>query len=385
MKPNSVWWHEVVAMQSNREKLSLELQESYAHLVQSLVLYMDLRSPEALHSLGIDSAKDMVNLVSQFTINTFTLTSPLLDAIGITICPLAALINHSCDPNAVIVFPNSFKGIYPTLEILSVQPIKVGEEIVAAYVDITLPKALRQKSLNGTYAFDCKCSECTREVPLDLRESDSTRNCSKCGRSSVPPDDFVDKLKLANDGLEKVEKLQFQDPDYALSLATNVLGLISPFTPPSSHPRLALMRVLQTLSIEAMNTKNSAASTSVDSVIRLSAQIVAALVDLLPHGHPIRGVAIATLGRLLCVDEPEVPANVSPEQQQQAFPPRGYQRLALAKSTLLRALDELNVGFGSGGGILGTEMRHTLEGVDREMSVFERGVRNARESLKQTS
>ena len=41
----------------------------------------------------------------QFVANTFTLTSPSLTPLGITVSPLIALINHSCDPNAVIVFP----------------------------------------------------------------------------------------------------------------------------------------------------------------------------------------------------------------------------------------------------------------------------------------
>ncbi|KAG8821417.1 hypothetical protein FRC19_007822 [Serendipita sp. 401] len=163
----------------------------------------------------------------------------------------------------------------------------------------------------------------------------------------------------------------------------NLMGLVSPLSPPTSHPRLALMRLLQTLSIESMSmsTKESDTSTSVDDVIRLSAQVVAALMDLLSRGHPIRGLAIATLGRLLCVDEPELPSGASIEQP---FPPRGYQRLVLAKSTLLRAVEELEIGFGPGGGTLGTETRQMLENADRELAIFERGVRNAKESLKQT-
>ncbi|KAG8757292.1 hypothetical protein FRC14_002175 [Serendipita sp. 396] len=355
---------------------------------------MGLSSPEALRSLGIDSAKDIINIISQFTINTFTLTSPHLNAIGITICPLAALINHSCAPNAVIVFPNSSQGRYPTLQVICIRPINPGDEIVAAYVDITLPKGIRQKFLKETYAFDCKCTECIKELALDPRDClfclecreglISTRKaqaCSKCGKLGSLPDDVEAKLRLGNEGLEKAEKVQWENPAYALSLTMNLMGLVSPLSPPTSHPRLALMRLLQTLSIESMSTKESDTSTSVDDVIRLSAQVVAALMDLLSRGHPIRGLAIATLGRLLCVDEPELPSDASIEQP---FPPRGYQRLVLAKSTLLRAVEELEIGFGPGGGTLGTETRQMLENTDRELAIFERGVRNAKESLKQT-
>jgi SET and MYND domain-containing protein len=49
----------------DRENLSLETQESFTHFAQSLVLYLDVSSPEELRAFGIDSARELVDLMSK--------------------------------------------------------------------------------------------------------------------------------------------------------------------------------------------------------------------------------------------------------------------------------------------------------------------------------
>jgi hypothetical protein len=174
---------------------------------------------------------------------------------------------------------------------------------------------------------------------------------------------------VANEGLEKADALQEKDPGQALRLANNLIALVLPFSPPSSHPRLALMRLKHSLLISEMGS----GTVSVDEIIRNAAEIVAGLLELLVKGHPIRGIAIAELGKLLCVDEP---ASTRETNEKVIFPPHGYQRLALAKDTLIRAMDEVEIGFGPGGGDLGDAIRSLLENTDREMAVFRKGVEN---------
>jgi SET and MYND domain-containing protein len=112
---------------------------------------------------------------------------------------------------------------------------------------------------------------------------------------------------------------------------------------------------------------------SVDEVIRNAAEVVAGLQELLIKGHPIRGIAITELGKLFCVDEP---ASTGETNEKATFPPRGYRRLSLAKDTLIQAKDEVEIGFGPGGGDLGAAIRRLLENTDREMKVFRKGVKN---------
>jgi hypothetical protein len=137
------------------------------------------------------------------------------------------------------------------------------------------------------------------------------------------------------------------------------------------------MRLQQSLMISELKPQDG----QIDEIIRVSAQIVTGLVDILPVGHPIRAGALAELGKLLCVDEPELSAE---QQEKNKFPPRGYHRLVLARDTLIRANNEVQIGFGPGGGDLGEEVHKILENTEREMAVYRKGVNNLRGASTQT-
>ncbi len=67
----------------------------------------------------------------QFTTNAFAVTDPSLTPIGVCISPTVALFNHSCEPNAVLVFPRSehrLKKEEPLVEVVTVREIAAGEE-----------------------------------------------------------------------------------------------------------------------------------------------------------------------------------------------------------------------------------------------------------------
>jgi hypothetical protein len=108
---------------------------------------------------------------------------------------------------------------------------------------------------------------------------------------------------------------------------------------------------------------------------------------------------LAELGKLLAVDEPK-PAHIhdphGPKAQASSsdlnpnspsYPPSGPARLKLAHQTLLQALQELKVGFGSAGkqagGQTGEEVRKMAVDVEKELSVWKDGVRNALEDQRQ--
>ena len=70
---------------------------------------------------------------TQFTTNTFTVTTPTLSPLGACVAPSVALINHSCDPNAVVVFPRAggeaSKDVEPLLQVVAIKYIRPGEEV----------------------------------------------------------------------------------------------------------------------------------------------------------------------------------------------------------------------------------------------------------------
>ena len=115
----------------------------------------------------------MLTLTLKFTSNSFSLSSTHAENIGVSISPLTALINHSCAPNAVVVFPNRPTGNSPPsfskldvssarqfMQVLAIRPIAPGEEILTSYIDLSLPRRMRIADLKERYYFDCDCLAC---------------------------------------------------------------------------------------------------------------------------------------------------------------------------------------------------------------------------------
>lgn len=184
------------------------------------------------------------------------------------------------------------------------------------------------------------------------------------------------------------------DPAHALRLTTHLLPLLTAARlPPAAHPHLALQRLHLALLLAGLPAAPDAPT--LDEVTRVAARAVAGLEALLRAGHPVRGVAVAELGKLLAVDEPAPapPTNAITDAETSSgggatdagagagFPPTGSARLALAYGTLQRAHGELLVGFGraNGGGEVGRGVRDTLVALEKEIGAWVSGVRNVRE------
>ncbi|ELP92579.1 set and mynd domain containing protein, putative [Entamoeba invadens IP1] len=65
-------------------------------------------------------------------------------------------LNHSCDPNCVLACTtDDFK-----LSLIALKDIKAGEELTISYIDNSMNKETRLKTLMDQYNFDCKCKKC---------------------------------------------------------------------------------------------------------------------------------------------------------------------------------------------------------------------------------
>lgn len=166
------------------------------------------------------------------------------------------------------------------------------------------------------------------------------------------------------------------DADKAKQLTTHMIPiLVSAGLPPSSHPLLALLKLHQSLLLSSFSDQIS--QDLLDESIRAAGKHVAGLSAVLDQGHPVRGVALAELGKLLAVDE----ASPSTPPQTTSFPPSGPTRLKISYETFLRARNELLVGFGreNEGGEVGREVRESIVALEKELGVWTTGVRNALE------
>ncbi|KAG9483979.1 hypothetical protein GDO78_009735 [Eleutherodactylus coqui] len=65
-----------------------------------------------------------------------------------------SLLNHSCDPNCVIIFEGKF------LHLRTIKEIPQGEELTISYIDVKMPSHMRQLQLQRQYCFTCDCQRC---------------------------------------------------------------------------------------------------------------------------------------------------------------------------------------------------------------------------------
>jgi hypothetical protein len=93
----------------------------------------------------------------QMSTNAFRVILPDSTPIGLCFEPMASLANHSCTPNATIMFD----GRHMTLRALN--PIKNGEQIFISYIDFTQDRDERRQELMDRYFFMCNCEKCEQD------------------------------------------------------------------------------------------------------------------------------------------------------------------------------------------------------------------------------
>jgi len=139
-------------LESNYDKLTKDQQEDmgiFLHRFQSI-----RRRPLPT---CVKSANKMLNLCSQIKNNQFAICDEVLNSeVGSAVYLNAAMVNHSCRPNAFPVFNGK------TLMIKAIRNIAKDEEIYISYSDSKLTTAERQESLWGIFRFKCTCPLCSK-------------------------------------------------------------------------------------------------------------------------------------------------------------------------------------------------------------------------------
>ncbi|KAJ3187906.1 hypothetical protein HDU85_006299 [Gaertneriomyces sp. JEL0708] len=159
----------VEALESHRQKRSTQQIEQFAQMAALIVRLM-----EGVNTL---SPSEVLSLICRYSCNAMAISDESLANIAGGIFPTLSLINHSCRPNAAIVFSGS------TAVLRSIRPIAPGEEILQSYTEISEPQHVRQKELSEAYFFKCDCTECRRdETELDSR---TTCKCRQPGCEGI--------------------------------------------------------------------------------------------------------------------------------------------------------------------------------------------------------
>ena len=137
-------------------------------------------------------------------VNCFSMVSPYHDPLGIALYPLAALINHSCNDNAVVRFDLPAQS----MTISALRPITSGEQIFVSYIDITYPYYIRQARLKERYFFTCRCTKCSS----DLMNEQTIRHTSEADENFLVEKRAYELLNSARKDTSitgPIQKLQY--------------------------------------------------------------------------------------------------------------------------------------------------------------------------------
>jgi hypothetical protein len=126
----------------------------------------DLRSIIRANAFGPDGMHSYEHVEEEWragglssTTDTATLITPTYQPPRLLgLYPLAAMLNHSCQANAVRVYAAG-----DVMVVHSLQNIAEGEEICWSYIPPTRPCPLRQDLLQSQHGFCCTCHRCQAE------------------------------------------------------------------------------------------------------------------------------------------------------------------------------------------------------------------------------
>ncbi|CAE7813151.1 smyd2-a [Symbiodinium sp. CCMP2592] len=153
-------------------KLAVALLEDFAELCtppedipgdpQAFAALLMGEPLNALFPAELRHSPELVDVIchcyEQLTCNSFLVCSGDATPAGQLCDPIAALLNHSCSPNAAIVWQIPAKG--RTHRVQCIRDLSAGDEVLISYVDATRPWWIRQPSLKATYGFICDCAVC---------------------------------------------------------------------------------------------------------------------------------------------------------------------------------------------------------------------------------
>ncbi|WVF67350.1 hypothetical protein IAT40_002105 [Kwoniella sp. CBS 6097] len=411
---DGVWWQKVASLESHIKRMPHSEIMRTAQQVQHLQHYLsagnplkpgedeDKLGPAEMSEYGFDGVGELLDLVSAFRVNSFTLSSPSLSPLGVSTSPIVALANHSCDPNAVVVFPKGGR----TMEVVAIRDIAAGEEILTSYIDVTTPYISRRTELSDRYLFKCDCALCHRSVNADWVDprwcvrhvgcrkarspggvegkgnipsfqSDTGKNgtkCDQCGESFQVDVSTLSRVIEQAETLIKDESRGIVDPEQGSAKLDSLIKPLLSFLPPSSYPITPILR----LSI-LFNAPPKDEPTLAKLLNHLSA-VYKGSKAVTPEWHPTLAVILAEWAKVSTINldnnqnDPSLVGTTLDAKEARRRNMVNMGKLKESIDVLRRAVQACDKGFGeeANGGILGLEMRGLLRACEGELTVFER-------------
>ncbi|XP_067901519.1 histone-lysine N-methyltransferase SMYD3 isoform X1 [Heterodontus francisci] len=187
--------YSVSDLQSNIKEMSEEMKGSLGQLTVMLQFYVK----EEIHDASqLPPGLNLLHLFGQVTSNCFTVSDGEMQEVGVGLYPSMSLLNHSCDPNCVIVFEGK------QLQLHAVRQIQANEELTVSYIDVMATSQERRRQIEKQYCFVCDCKRCeTADKDADMLAGEE--HAWKEVKDSIPK---VEELQSAENWEQIVDMCQ---------------------------------------------------------------------------------------------------------------------------------------------------------------------------------
>ncbi|KAK6338245.1 hypothetical protein TWF730_002317 [Orbilia blumenaviensis] len=242
------------------------------------------------------------DMYCKLLVNSASTVTQTFDPVGLCLAYQGAMFNHSCDPNAIMVFDGR------QFSIRSLKELPKDTEITISYIDNLMARKERRAELKSRYFFDCFCSLCSSGAqPLESSRCHkcsepvvaNTVTCPNCGEP-VPDDELSTAIALATSiTLQRSRKDADKSIDRTLKSLQSLYS--TKLLPPTYPPIPQLHQDLATSYIDAGNWKSAFLH-----LLTLFVKVYPAV--YVTSYHPVRVVRTFTLAMVLiqvAVDQPE--------------------------------------------------------------------------------
>ncbi|KAF2369159.1 SET domain [Trinorchestia longiramus] len=201
----------VICLQNGGREVAEQIDENYSRTFNDLLSHKDswLSNCKAIEEMsvlfrmmrcylgayGLPSDDELLAIYGALQVNSFEVTNANSTEIGSALYLSASIFDHSCYPNAGVVFDGSRIFVRALQDMPDFQWSKVRVN----YIDCLTGRDDRRRSLQRNYFFQCHCVRCEDPVHNDLENSficgtpscknvlpvgeDSVAPCSRCGFS----------------------------------------------------------------------------------------------------------------------------------------------------------------------------------------------------------
>ncbi|OUM66029.1 hypothetical protein PIROE2DRAFT_6827 [Piromyces sp. E2] len=103
--------------------------------------------------------------------------------VGLAVYPITSLFfRQSCDPNCTITYEGT------NVQIFTIKPVKVGEELCISYVDLYQSRYERGQEIYMKRHEWCECSRCTEDINKSVDRFVCGLLCDECKKDVYPVD-----------------------------------------------------------------------------------------------------------------------------------------------------------------------------------------------------